>query len=178
MRIIRGLEAAISELLRDSDQEWPEETQETVRRIIARVRAEGDRALFHYSSTLDGVELAGLEVTGGEIAGAREKISAELLSALTLASDRIRSFHVAQREASGLEFATGGMGLVVRPLERVGVYVPGGKAAYPSTVLMTAIPARAAGVDEVVMTTPPAADGTVPAATLAAADIAGVDRVF
>ena len=178
MRIIRGLEAAISELLRDSAPEWPEETQETVRRIIARVRAEGDRALLHYSSTLDGVELAGLEVTGGEIAGAREKISAELLGALTLASDRIRSFHVAQREAAGLEFAIGGMGLVVRPLERVGVYVPGGKAAYPSTVLMTAIPARAAGVDEVVMTTPPAADGTVPAATLAAADIAGVDRVF
>lgn len=178
MRIIRGLEDAISELLRDSAQEWPEETQETVRRIIARVRDEGDRALFHYSSTLDGVELAGLEVTGGEIAGAREKISAELLGALTLASDRIRSFHVAQREAAGLEFATGGMGLVVRPLERVGVYVPGGKAAYPSTVLMTAIPARAAGVDEVVMTTPPAADGTVPPATLAAADIAGVDRVF
>jgi histidinol dehydrogenase len=70
------------------------------------------------------------------------------------------------------------MGFVARPLQRVGIYVPGGKAAYPSTVLMTAIPARSAGVDEVVMTTPPAADGTVPAATLAAADIAGVDRVF
>jgi histidinol dehydrogenase len=178
MRIIQGLEAARSALLQHSAQDWPAETQETVRQIIQTVRAEGDKALLRYGRTLDGVELSGLEVTRGEIAESRERVSGELLNALTLASERIRGFHVAQREALGLEFSRDGMGFVARPLQRVGIYVPGGKAAYPSTVLMTAIPARSAGVDEVVMTTPPAADGTVPAATLAAADIAGVDRVF
>jgi len=178
MRTIRDLEAARYLLAARSFGAWERETQETVRRIVEDVRAGGDSALFHYTRTIDGVELSRLEVDREEIAQARTGISAELLSALTLAADRIRSFHVAQRDRIGLEFAEGGMGFLARPLERVGIYVPGGKAAYPSTVLMTAIPARAAGVQEVVMATPPAADGAVPAATLTAAGIAGVDRVF
>ncbi len=178
MRIIRDLEAARSLLAARSSAEWAGETRDTVRRIVEDVRTGGDSALLRYTRTIDGVELSRLEVDRGEIAQARTRISAELLSALTLAADRIRGFHVAQRKRVGLEFTEGGMGFLARPLERVGIYVPGGKAAYPSTVLMTAIPARAAGVREVVMATPPAADGTVPAATLAAADIAGVDRVF
>ncbi len=178
MRIIRDLETARSMLLQRSSQEWGSEAQETVRQIIDDVRAGGDSALFRYSKTFDSVEISRLEVSRQSIAESHEKVDGGLRDALAFAAERIRSFHLAQKERLGLEFSEGGMGFIVRPLERVGVYVPGGKATYPSTVLMTAIPARVAGVDEVIMTTPPAADGSVPAATLAAADIAGVDRIF
>jgi len=176
--MIRGLEAARYLLGARSPATWASETQETVRRIVEDVRTGGDSAVLRYARTIDGVELARLEVDPDEIARARAGTGAELLRALTLAAERIRSFHVGQRQRLGLEFIEGGMGLLARPLDRVGVYVPGGKAAYPSTVLMTALPARAAGVREIVMATPPAPDGTVAPATLAAAGIAGVDRVF
>ncbi len=178
MRIIRDVETARAMLLQRSSQRWEAETQETVRKIVDEVRAGGDSALFHYTRTIDRVELSRLEVSRQDIAEARDRVDAGLRDALEFAAERIRSFHVAQKERLGLAFTEGGLGFIVRPLERVGVYVPGGKAAYPSTVLMTAIPARVAGVDEVIMTTPPAADGRAPAATLAAAHIAGVDRVF
>ncbi|MGB2856958.1 MAG: histidinol dehydrogenase, partial [Dehalococcoidia bacterium] len=178
MRIIRDLEAAKSLLLERAQVELAGEAYETVQQILGEVRARGDSALFDYTREIDGVELARLEVTREEIAQSRNVASKELVSALELAAERVRSFHVAQKRSLGLEFVEGGLGFLVRSLERVGIYVPGGKASYPSTVLMTAIPARVAGVDEVVVTTPPAPDGTVPASTLVAADIAKVDRIF
>lgn len=178
MRIIRDLEAAKSLLLERAQVELAGEAYETVQQILGEVRARGDSALFDYTREIDGVELARLEVTREEIAQSRNVESKELVSALELAAERVRSFHVAQKRSLGLEFVEGGLGFLVRPLERVGIYVPGGKASYPSTVLMTAIPAGVAGVDEVVVTTPPAPDGTVPASTLVAADIAKVDRIF
>ncbi len=178
MRIIRDLEAAKSLLLERAQVELAGEAYETVQQILGEVRARGDSALFNYTREIDGVELARLEVTREEIAQSRNVAGKDLVSALELAAERVRSFHVAQKRSLGLEFVEGGLGFLVRPLERVGIYVPGGKASYPSTVLMTAIPAGVAGVDEVVVTTPPAPDGTVPASTLVAADIAKVDRIF
>jgi len=195
MRIVRDLEAAKSLLLKRSPIELAAGSpalkqrirdvfsreltlDEAVGRILSEVRARGDSALFDYGRSIDGVELSQLEVTQEEIAQSRSAVGKELMSALELAAERVRSFHVAQKRNLGLEFVEGGLGFLVRPLERVGIYVPGGKASYPSTVLMTAIPARVAGVGEVVVATPPAPDGTVPAATLAAAGIAGVDRIF
>ncbi len=178
MRVIRDLEAARALLGERSPVESAGEASEKVRQILEQVRSRGDSALLDYSRTIDGVELAQLEVTQEEIAGSRKMVSEELVSALELASERIRTFHVIQKRNLGLEFVEGGLGFLVRPLERVGIYVPGGKASYPSTVLMAAIPASVAGVDEMVMTTPPTPDGTVPAIVLAAAGIAGVARIF
>lgn len=178
MRIIRDLEAAKSLLLERAQVELAGEAYETVQQILGEVRARGDSALFNYTREIDGVELARLEVTREEIAQSRNVAGKDLVSALELAAERVRSFHVNQKQNLGLGFEKDGLGFLVRPLERVGIYVPGGKASYPSTVLMTAIPAGVAGVDEVVVTTPPAPDGTVPASTLVAADIAKVDRIF
>ncbi len=178
MRIIRGLEAAKYLLKERAQAEFAGGEYETVRQILGDVRSRGDSALFDYTRKLDGVELTRLEVTREEIAQSRGMVSSGLVDALELAADRVRSFHIAQKQNLGLEFEDSGLGFLVRPLERAGVYVPGGRASYPSTVLMTVIPARVAGVDEVVLATPPAPDGAVPAATLVAADIAKVDRIF
>jgi len=152
--------------------------EEAVRRIIEEVRSGGDAALFAYSLKIDGVRLTRLEVTGEEIKQAYREVSPELVSALKLAAEQIRSFHLLQKENIWREVKRAGSGQLVRSLERVGLYVPGGTASYPSTVLMTAIPARVAGVREIILATPPRSGGMVAPATLVAADIAGVDRVF
>jgi histidinol dehydrogenase len=176
--MIRGLEAAKPLLKERARVEFAGEDYETVRQILGDVRSRGDSALLDYTRKIDGVKLARLEITREEIAQSRSMVSGELVSALELAAERVRSFHIAQKQNLGLEFESSGLGFLVRPLERVGIYVPGGRASYPSTVLMTAIPARVAGVGEVIVATPPAPDGEVPSATLVAADIAGVDRIF
>ncbi len=151
---------------------------EAVERIIHDVQTEGDSALFRYSKSIDGVELTQLEVSKDDVAEAYRTVDGQLLDALKFAAERVRSFHLAQRQDSWFDFEEG-LGTRVRPLERVGIYVPGGTACYPSTVLMTAIPAKVAGVTEVVLTTPPSRFiGTIPAPTLVAADIAKVDRIF
>jgi histidinol dehydrogenase len=155
-----------------------EDLEQAVRRIIDDVRERGDRALFDLTAKIDGIKLSSLEVSKEEIATAKQKVSPELVSALRLAADRIASFHRAQKENIWHELKEDDYGQLIRPLERVGFYVPGGTASYPSTVLMTAVPARIAGVRELVLVTPPAADGKVPPATLVAAGIAGVDRIF
>lgn len=152
--------------------------EEAVARIIADVREKGDAALFDYTERIDGVALQSLEVSKEEIREAYGKVDHELISALGIAAERVRSFHHIQLDHSLSQFMEGGLGQIVRPLERVGLYVPGGAACYPSTVLMTAIPARVAGVEEVILTTPPREEGRVPPATLVAADMAEVDRVF
>ncbi len=151
--------------------------EQAVRQIIDEVRRRGDAALFDYTKRFDGVALASLEVDKKQTANAYREVNKELISALKLAARRISSFHLKQKRRIW-RIAAAGSGQIIRPLERVGVYAPGGTASYPSTVLMTAVPARVAGVGEIILATPPRASGAIPAPTLVAADIAGVDRIF
>jgi histidinol dehydrogenase len=151
---------------------------EVVDRIIGEIRNRGDKALFDYTKKLDGVRLDFLEVDRREVAAAHNIIDLELALALDFAAKRIRDFHIACGHKAGLIPIDKHLGQQIRPLQRVGLYVPGGSAAYPSTVLMMAIPAKVAGVEEIIMVSPPAKDGRIPAPTLVAADIAKVNRIF
>ncbi len=155
-----------------------DDPEQAVGQIVNEVRNRGDAALIDYAFEIDGVKLTSLEVDKQQITSAYHKVDTELVSALKLAAERIRSFYIMQKERIFSSVTRQDLGYLVRPLQRVGVYAPGGTASYPSTVLMTAIPAKVAGVNEVILATPPGANGTVPVATLVAADIAGVDRVF
>ena len=149
-----------------------------VKSIIDDVRRNGDNALRELTSKIDGVDLELLEVSEAEINDSINHCDPELLGALKQAASQIREFYREQRRVIWDAALNTASGHVTRPLERVGLYVPGGTAAYPSTVLMTAIPAAVAGVNEIILVTPPRDGGKVPAATLAAAEIADVDRVF
>ena len=151
--------------------------QEAVARILAAVRETGDAALLDYTRRIDGPALTSLEVSPGEIRRAYEELSPEVRTALELAASRIRAFHQAHLPTTWVDFSSG-LGQITRALDRVGLYVPGGRAAYPSTVLMTAIPASVAGVPEVVVATPPDRAGNANPLVLAAAKIAGIGRVF
>ena len=155
--------------------------ERVVRAIIDDVRRRGDRALFEYGRRFDGVSVNArtLEVGPAKIEKALSKAGPRTLKTLRLAARRIRRYHKKQvvrswslREAGGVE-----LGQEIRPIDRVGIYAPGGLAAYPSTVLMAAIPARIAGVREIVLATPPGRKGFNPV-ILAAAKVAGVDRIF
>ena len=147
--------------------------------IIADVRARGDEALFEYTARFDKAQLTSLEVSPAEIDEAFEAVEPEFLDILREAAANIRLFHEKQVRNSFVINRDGVvMGQKVTPIERVGLYVPGGTAAYPSTVLMDAIPAKIAGCEQIVITTPPGADGKVNPVILAAAKIAGVDRIF
>ena len=152
-----------------------------VREIIATVQAGGDAALRRYTEQFDGCVIDDLLVAPAAVKAALDSIAPELRSALELAADRIRTYHEAQAavsEPEGIDADGVRVAELVRPVDRVGLYVPGGRAAYPSTVLMTAIPARVAGVPEIALCVPPGPDGLVPAVTLAAAALAGVDEVY
>ncbi len=156
-----------------------EQQQAVVREICRRVKSEGDLALFELSRRFDGwAPGAGEPLALGRPAmeAALAGLPAPERAALVLAAERIRAFSTAERhlDVEGPE----GLRLLVRPVRRAGLYVPGGRVPYPSTVLMTAIPARVAGVGEVWLATPPAADGSIAPAVLAAAALAGVDLVF
>ncbi len=155
-----------------------ESPEESVKQIITEVRSRGDRALIELTARIDGVRLNSLEIGRQELTGAYQRVEPELVAALKLAAERIGAFHKRQRDGLGEGFSMPGVAQLIRPLERVGVYAPGGIASYPSTVLMTAIPAKVAGVKEVILTTAPKAGGLLPPAVLLAADIAGVSRVF
>ena len=147
--------------------------------IIADVRSRGDEALFEYTARFDKAQLTSLEVSPAEIDEAFETVEPEFLDILREAAANIRLFHEKQVRNSFVINRDGVvMGQKVTPIERVGLYVPGGTAAYPSTVLMDAIPAKIAGCEQIVITTPPGADGKVNPVILAAAKIAGVDRIF
>ena len=147
--------------------------------IIADVRARGDEALFEYTARFDKAELTSLEVSPAEIDEAFATVEPQFLDILREAAANIRLFHEKQVRNSFVINRDGVvMGQKVTPIERVGLYVPGGTAAYPSTVLMDAIPAKIAGCEQIVITTPPGADGKVNPVILAAAKIAGVDRIF
>lgn len=175
-----GFEAALQRIVARGE-EPPAGVEETVAEIIARVRAEGDRALFDYTARFDKLELsaASVEVSAEEMDRALAGISAESRACLQLAADRIEAFHRKQKQESWLSTDEPDMllGQLVRPLDRVGIYVPGGKASYPSSVLMNALPAKVAGVGEIVMAVP-MPGGEVNPHVLAAAKLAGVDRIF
>ncbi len=142
------------------------------------MRRRGDAALFDYTLRFDSVRLESLEVNKTQITSAYRTVAPDLVSALKLAAERIQSFHTRQRETILGESTGPGLGWLVRPLERVGVHVPGFTAPLPSSLLMTAIPARVAGVKDIILATPPQSDGAVSPVTLVAADIAGIDRIF
>ena len=148
--------------------------------IIYNVRKNGDKALYEYCEKFDKVKLTALAVSREEMDEAFAQVPADFLRILRTAADNIRRFHEKQKRNSFILNEQDGvvMGQKVTPVDRAGLYVPGGTAAYPSTVLMDAIPAKIAGCPEVVMVTPPGKDGKVPAVILAAAAIAGVDKIF
>lgn len=153
---------------------------EAVRRIISSVREGGDRALFDWNQKIDRTRTNELLVTPAEMGAALAQIAPELRRALELAADRIRAFHRKQPLSSWIDAGEGGsLGQLVRPLDSVGVYVPGGSAPLPSSLLMSVIPAQVAGVPEIIVCTPPGsgADDIHPA-ILAAAAIEGVEKVF
>ncbi len=154
--------------------------EDVVSDIIRNVRENGDKALFDYTARFDQAQLSALQVTAEEIAQARELVEPRFIDILERAAKNIRKFHEAQKRQSFILNDEDGVviGQKIIPVDRAGLYVPGGTAAYPSTVLMDAIPAKIAGVREVVMVTPPSKDGTVNPAILAAASVAGVDKIF
>lgn len=155
--------------------------EETVRALLADVRARGDAAVLEYTRRWDWPDADTLTVSTAEIDAATARVrETPLWSALETAAARIRAFHERQRRESWMDTSRPGemLGQIVRPVSRAGVYVPGGTAAYPSTVLMAAIPALVAGVGAVVVASPPGRDGRLPDATLAASRLAGVHGVY
>ncbi len=153
---------------------------DTVTAIIARVAAEGDAALLDYTRRFDRAELSSLAVSAGELEEAIAAVEPKFLEILREAAANIRAFHEKQVRQSFVVTGQGGIvtGQKITPIDRVGLYVPGGTAAYPSTVLMDSIPAKIAGCGQLVMVTPPGPDGKVNPVILAAAKIAGVDSIF
>lgn len=153
---------------------------DVVTEIIDNVITNGDKALFEYSKKFDRADLTALEVTADEIDEAIASVSPEFIEIIREAANNIRAFHEKQVRNSFILNEKDGVvtGQKIIPIEKVGLYVPGGTAAYPSTVLMDSIPAKIAGCNEIVMVTPPSSDGKVNSVILAAAKIAGVDRIF
>lgn len=154
-----------------------------VKDIIEKVRAEGDDALRYYNGKFDGCNVYDLKVSEAEIETAFADIDKDLLASIEKAAENIAYFHKKQLENSWFEQKEDGttLGMLIQPLKTVGIYVPGGaggKTPLPSSVLMNAVPAQVAGVKEIVMVTPPAADGTIPGVTLVAAKIAGVTEIY
>ena len=150
--------------------------------IIEAVKTKKDEAIFDYTRRFDGYELNGdnILVTEEEIKAAYEEIDPALVEIIRKALVNIRDYHARQRRNSWFDSTSKGtiLGQKITPLQRVGVYVPGGKAAYPSSVLMNVMPAKVAGVDEIIMTTPPGKDGKIYCGTLVAAKEAGVDKIY
>ncbi len=153
-----------------------------VRQIVEEVREKGDEAVIHYTELFDGVRLdpLRLRVSEEELREAYERVSADVVKAMKSAARAIRKFHLKQLPREWMVQLQPGIkaGQLVRPLASVGIYAPGGLARYPSSVLMAAIPAKVAGVERVIMCTPPSRDGEVDPAMLVAADLAGVEAVF
>ena len=194
MRVVRGLVEGKKALARghlSEDQNRTPEILESIRRIFGRdltpeeavrevvsqVSRRGDEAVQEYSRRIDGVELGALELDRQEVTQAASQIARETRDALLRSASRVREFQTASMPKPWVDLERG-FGEMITPIERVGVYIPGGSASYPSTVLMTAIPARVAGVKEIVMCTPPRRDGTLNPVVMAAALLAEVNRVF
>lgn len=157
-----------------------DEQQRIVRDIIQDVRHNGDRALFAYTEKFDGAKLYSLKVTQEEINEAYEALDDQMIKIIREAAQNIADFHAKQKRETWLYTNADGsvFGQKMTPLDSAGVYVPGGTAAYPSSVLMNVMPAKTAGVERIVMVSPPGKDGRLPAGVLVAADIAGVKDIF
>ena len=151
-----------------------------VKDILDDVKLRGDQALYDYNKKFDNVSLSSLQVTEKEIEDAFNRLDKELLDVIRYSHENIVRYHTKQKRNDFLDKDTDGviLGQIINPIEKVGIYVPGGTAAYPSTVLMNAVPAKVAGVEEIVMVTPPNEDGTISDVILAAAKIAGVTKIF
>lgn len=172
--------AAQLDILNLHTQEMQQNADDSVRAILGEVKLRGDEAVLSYTERFDGVRPASLEVAASELDEAVASVDPELLAVFREAAENIRSFHEKQKRTGFILTEKPGvvLGQRVIPLDRVGVYVPGGTASYPSTVLMDIIPAKIAGVGEIIMVSPPGSDGKIAPAILAAAKTAGADRVF
>ena len=185
MRIVElnqgNVKNVLSDLLKRSPSQYGK-YEETVQEILKNVKENGDKAIFEYTKKFDRFDLTAenIRVTRAEIDKAYEQLDPKLIEVIKQAAENVRTFHQKQLRNSWFDAKPDGtiVGMKITALETVGVYVPGGKAAYPSSVLMNVVPAKVAGVDRVVMTTPPGADGSVNPGTLVAADIAGVDEIY
>ena len=164
----------------DRPPQAEEDVDAAVAAILADVRTRGDEALREYTRRFDGADLERFEVTAEELRAAWDRVDGNFRETLRQAADNIRHFHEAQvhRDFCLTDRPGVVLGQKVTPIERVGLYVPGGTASYPSSVLMNAIPARLAGVSEIIMVTPPAKDGSVAPAILTAARVAGVTAIY
>lgn len=185
MRIITLTQESKNTILNDLLKRSPGnygEYESAVNEILENVRTNGDSAVFGYTEKFDKFVLSAenIRVTKEEMEEAYSKLDPELIRVIRKSAENIRAFHVKQLRNSWFDPKPDGtiLGMKITPISRVGVYVPGGKAAYPSSVLMNVVPARVAGVEEVIMTTPPGADGKINPGTLVAADIAGVDVIY
>ncbi|MEO0946536.1 MAG: histidinol dehydrogenase [Cyanobacteria bacterium J06641_5] len=185
LRVISRVEPARLELRRISGRTHSEEllpTEMRVREIVDAVRLGGDRALLEFTAKFDGLELCGdrLQVSGSELDAAYQKTTKELIDAIQLACRNVEAFHRERVPKSWVQFQENAvvLGKQYRPVDRAGLYVPGGRGAYPSTVVMNAIPARVAGVQRIVMVTPPGQDGQISPAVLVAAQEAGIEEIY
>ncbi len=178
IRIVRYNGGRADALLNRAEEE-KRDVSAAVAEIFSQVKTRGDEALFEYCEKFDGARLENLLVTEREIEAAFESVEPELLRTMELAARNIERFHLQQKRSGFVDTPSQGVvvGQRVLPLKSVGLYVPGGTARYPSSVLMDAIPARIAGVENIVMTTPPDRTGGVPAVILAAAKLAGVRTI-
>lgn len=182
LRILSHQDTAEIKALLSRSQLQDEQVNRSVREIVDRVREEGDEALLAFTHKFDHVRLeaGNLKVTREEIDAAYAEADPDYLEALSRAAHNIRRYHEKQVRQTWIQFEPDqALGQMIRPLARVGVYVPGGTAGYPSSVLMNILPAKVAGVPEIVMVTPPGPDGRVSCPlSLVAADIAGVDKIY
>ena len=185
MRTLKLTEETKNELLGNLLNRNPgsfSEYEKTVNDIIENVRNKGDKAIFEYTSNFDKCEITAdtIKVTEDEIRKAYNALDPEFIEVMKKSAENIRSFHEKQKRNSWIETREDGsiLGQRILPVEISGVYVPGGKAAYPSSVLMNVVPAKVAGVERIIMCTPPQKDGLVNPGTLVAANIAGVDEVY
>ncbi len=185
MRIVELNQQTKSNILNDLLKRSPnnyDSYADTVGEIVSTVREKGDEAVFDYTLKFDKTVITkeNIEITKEEIDEAYSSVSQELVSVIKRAASNIQEYHMKQKQYSWFDSKPDGtiLGQKVTPLSSVGVYVPGGKAAYPSSVLMNVIPAKCAGVDEIIMVTPPGKDGKVNPGTLVAATIAGVDKIY
>ena len=185
MRIVNLSQESRKSILNDLLKRSPNnygQYETTVNDIIENVKTNGDQAIFEYTKKFDRFDLTAenIKVTREEIDAAYEAMDQRLVEVIRKSAANIRSFHEKQLRNSWFTSREDGtiLGMKITAIERAGVYVPGGKAAYPSSVLMNVVPAKVAGVDQIIMTTPPGADGKVNPGTLVAADIAGVDTIY
>ena len=185
MRIVKLDEASMKNILADMLKRDPNNYDaytETVQEIVDKVKAEGDRAVFDYTRKFDKAQInaENIRVTEAEIKEAMEEVDPHLLKVMKKSMENIRRYHEKQRRNSWFDSQPDGtiLGQKITALESAGVYVPGGKAAYPSSVLMNIIPAEVAGVKRIVMVTPPGQDGKVNPVTLTAAHLAGATEVY